>query len=268
MLLILCALDDLDTLAFARRAGATGVDCRILTAEALSFARRRSHRISGTSRGAGASISVRTEIEALDLPPIRDNQLSGVLNRLVEPPAAAWRRATEVEREYATAELFAFTLSWLTGLDCPVRNRPTPGCLAGPVPHPARVVAAARQAGLNCPQIRYHSGMPAADAEADLGAAALTAAGPQAVPAHLVCLDGEPLACGDAASVPGHLADPIRSMLSLLGCAGDLVGLDFAVHGGRWVFAGLTPLPRLSELGTAGRAALLATLAPSQTAVA
>ncbi len=33
---------------------------------------------------------------------------------------------------YVSAEMTAFLLSWLSGLDCPILNRPTPNCLSGP----------------------------------------------------------------------------------------------------------------------------------------
>jgi hypothetical protein len=36
------------------------------------------------------------------------------------------------ERDYVAAEMNAFLLFWLSGLACPVLNRPSPGCLSGP----------------------------------------------------------------------------------------------------------------------------------------
>jgi hypothetical protein len=38
----------------------------------------------------------------------------------------------EGDREYVASEVSAFLLSFLASCDCPVVNRPTPGCLAGP----------------------------------------------------------------------------------------------------------------------------------------
>jgi hypothetical protein len=37
-----------------------------------------------------------------------------------------------VDRAYVSAEMTAFLLSWLSELDCPILNRPTPTCLSGP----------------------------------------------------------------------------------------------------------------------------------------
>ncbi|MDQ6659083.1 MAG: hypothetical protein M3Z00_12830 [Actinomycetota bacterium] len=240
MLLILCSLDDLDTVAFARGASAAGVPCRVLTAEALSFASRRSHRLSSIRRAGRTSISVVTEIETVGAPLLLEGNLSGVLNRLVEPPATAWRRAAAVERDYAAAELFAFTLSWLSGLTCPVRNRPTPGCLAGPTPHSLSSLAVARQVGLDCPPLRYSS--RAGSAATDLGSAALAAAGHDAGVEQLVCLDGKVL----TRRAPAGLADAVAAFASAIGAEQSLNGVDFAVSGSRWVFAGMTPLPALA----------------------
>jgi hypothetical protein len=36
------------------------------------------------------------------------------------------------DRSYVAAEMTAFLMAWLSGLTCPVLNRPTPGSLAGP----------------------------------------------------------------------------------------------------------------------------------------
>lgn len=266
MLLILCSLDDLDTVSFARGAIAGGVPCRLLTAEALSFASRRSHRLSSIVRAGRTSISIHTEIETVGAPLLLERDLTGVLNRLVEPPVSAWRRAATVERDYAAAELFAFTLSWLSGLDCPVRNRPTAGCLAGPSPHPLTTVAVARQVGLDCPPLRYSSRTSAP--ATDLGLAALAAAGRGANVAQLVCLDGAVL----TTTAPAGLADRVGAFARAVGAEESLLGVDFAVSGSRWVFAGMTPLPTLAANAAADghrvSRAVLTALAARRTDVA
>jgi len=38
----------------------------------------------------------------------------------------------EPDRDYVSAEMSAFMVSWLTELTCPVINRPNPTCLSGP----------------------------------------------------------------------------------------------------------------------------------------
>src|SRR5205814_4716450 len=80
-LLVVASLDDADALWFAQRAGTSGVACRVLTTEALSFARRRSHRV--TDQGCTTTI----EVVAGDI--IRDSEIGGVLNRALDPPDRA-----------------------------------------------------------------------------------------------------------------------------------------------------------------------------------
>ena len=57
----------------------------------------------------------------------------------------------ESDREYLAAEMTAFLLAWLTSLECPMLNRPTPTCLAGP--HLRREALVNRVAGLGIPVI-------------------------------------------------------------------------------------------------------------------
>jgi hypothetical protein len=58
--------------------------------------------------------------------------IDGVLTRL--PCVYEWELAHIVpgDRAYVSAEMTAFLLSWLSELDCPILNRPTPTCLSGP----------------------------------------------------------------------------------------------------------------------------------------
>jgi hypothetical protein len=59
-------------------------------------------------------------------------RIDGVLTRL--PCVYEWELAHIVasDRAYVSAEMTAFLLSWLSELDCPILNRPTPTCLSGP----------------------------------------------------------------------------------------------------------------------------------------
>ena len=247
MLLVIVSLDDRDALWFAQQAMAAGVDCTVLTTEALSFARRRSHRVSD----AGISTSIEVSAGLC----IDDWRLSGVLNRSLGAPDRAWQRAAPAERDYASAELHAFMVSWLAGLRCPVRNRPTPQCLAGPAPHPFVATAAAARAGLLCPPLTTTT------AEAPLGdiqlVAARLAAGAGSRPVSVPCVDGSPVVAG----VPDDVATGIARFLALVGAAEAVVGIDFLVAGGKWWFAGMTPLPSLRDGGQAMVERLLATFA-------
>ncbi|MDQ7802336.1 hypothetical protein Q5425_01240 [Amycolatopsis sp. A133] len=237
MLLVLCSLDDTDSQWFARRATRAGRACAAVTTEHLSFARRHDHRV-------GPAGDVRTTIELADGVVLDGSALTGVLNRVREPPALAWYRAEPAERDYASAELFAYTLSWLAGLRCPVRNKPTPQCLAGPAPDPVHAWAAAHAAGLRCAPIRLGTATPWPPGDAALAGARAAAAGPVRA-RQVLCLDREVL----DRDVPPATAAGVRRLTGLLGAATALLGIDFLVGGDDWWFAGLTALPTLRTGG-------------------
>ncbi|WP_103351561.1 hypothetical protein [Amycolatopsis sp. CA-128772] len=237
MLLVLCSLDDTDGQWFARRATRAGRACVAVTTERLSFARRHDHRV-------GPAGDVRTTIELADGAVLDGEALTGVLNRIRVPPALAWHRAEPAERDYASAELFAYTLSWLAGLRCPVRNTPTPQCLAGPAPDPVQAWAAAHAAGLRCAPIRLGTGTPWPPGDAALAGARAAVAGPVR-PRQVRCLDQEVL----DRDVPAATAAGVRRLTKLLGAETALLGIDFLVGDADWWFAGLTAVPALRPGG-------------------
>jgi hypothetical protein len=254
MLLVVCDLDDEGALWFARRAAEAGADCKIVITEALSYAPYFSHRL--------AHGGVQTVVRLADGTRLADGEISGVLNRAVQPPASAWRLAAPAERDYATMELHACTLSWLHALPCQVRNRPEPDCLAGPLRHPFVTAAAAHAAGLPCPEVRFGTTGPLGAADALLLAAA-RAAGPDARAVHLVCLDGAVYGTGP----PGPIAAGIAAFAVRMGAGAALLGVDFFAGAGGWWFAGASPLPDLRAGGDALCRRLLDLLAPSEVAV-
>jgi len=254
MLLVVCDLDDEGALWFARRAAQAGADCKIVITEALSYAPYFSHRL--------AHGGVQTVVRLADGTRLADGEISGVLNRAVQPPASAWRLAAPAERDYATMELHACTLSWLHALPCQVRNRPEPDCLAGPLRHPFVTVAAAHAAGLPCPEVRFGTTGPLGAADALLLAAA-RAAGPDAQAVHLVCLDGAVY----GTEPPGPIAAGIAAFATRMRAGAALLGVDFFAGTGGWWFAGASPLPDLRAGGDALCRRLLALLAPSEVAV-
>jgi hypothetical protein len=79
--------------------------------------------------------------EAVDISEVR-----GVIGRLgwIAPEDLTWIDAAE--RDFVAAEMGAFLLAFLSQIDCPVLNRPTPLCLAGPMPLPAAWRESARKA--------------------------------------------------------------------------------------------------------------------------
>jgi hypothetical protein len=60
------------------------------------------------------------------------DEITGVLTRLPGISTQELGHIVPGDRGYVAAEMTAFLIAWLSELSCPVINRPTPGCLAGP----------------------------------------------------------------------------------------------------------------------------------------
>jgi hypothetical protein len=58
-------------------------------------------------------------------------KITGVLTRLPYVSERELMHIVPPDRAYVAAEMTAFLLAWLTGLTCPLLNRPTPTCLSG-----------------------------------------------------------------------------------------------------------------------------------------
>jgi hypothetical protein len=58
--------------------------------------------------------------------------ITGVLIRLFAIDERELTHIVQDDRAYVAQEMTAFLVSWLSSLSCPMLNRPTPGCLAGP----------------------------------------------------------------------------------------------------------------------------------------
>jgi hypothetical protein len=58
--------------------------------------------------------------------------IAGVLTRLTAVDERELTHIVPADRAYVAQEMTAFLASWLSGLSCPILNRPTPACLAGP----------------------------------------------------------------------------------------------------------------------------------------
>jgi len=75
-------------------------------------------------------------------------QISGVLTRL---PCIFEHELVHIvpeDRSYVAAEMTALLLAWLSDLECPVLNRPTPNCLSGPYLRHEQWLRAAARAGM------------------------------------------------------------------------------------------------------------------------
>ena len=79
---------------------------------------------------------------------VAQEEIHGVLTRL----PCVWEQdlghIVPADRSYVAAEMTAFFLCWLSELPCPVLNRPTPGCLAGPFWRQEQWVFAAAREGM------------------------------------------------------------------------------------------------------------------------
>lgn len=86
--------------------------------------------------------------------PVAQRAVTGVLTRL---PCVSPRELTHIaaaDRPYVAAEMTAFLLFWLSQLRCPVLNRPTASCVAGPLLRPEQWVHLAARAGIPVQPLR------------------------------------------------------------------------------------------------------------------
>jgi hypothetical protein len=102
---------------------------------------------------------------AVDGRVVDHREIDGVLTRIPGIWAPELADIDPAEREYVASEMTAFLLAWLSGLDCPVVNPPTPSCLSGPYWRPERWLAAAAELGIPVRQLRRRSDQPAAPDE-------------------------------------------------------------------------------------------------------
>ncbi|HEY0118759.1 MAG TPA: hypothetical protein VGC04_08270 [Cellulomonas sp.] len=256
MLAVLCSAHDADALWFAIRARRAGAAVTVVTDTRLAFARRRSHAVDEEG--------TRSVVELDDGTVLDDRTVTGVLNRLTAAPDAAWRAVRDpAERGYAAAELGAFTLSWLAGLRCPVRNRPDPSFLAGRPHEPLVALAAARTAGWPSPDVDLDTAAGDEVGDAVLAGAARQA-GPGARAVTAVLLDG---AITGPAGLPDDLAPHAGAFAAALGATDQLLGATFVTGPGGWWFAGAQPLPPLRPGGDLLVAGLLAALGADDRAV-
>lgn len=63
---------------------------------------------------------------------VREEDISGVLVRIASVGLEDLDHIVESDRAYVAAEMTAFMLAWLSGLGCPVLNRPNAQSLGGP----------------------------------------------------------------------------------------------------------------------------------------
>jgi hypothetical protein len=121
--------------AFVRRYAGQGL--RLLTPGDLSYA--------GWCYRLGA---MPTAVAIIGEQPVAVRNIVGVLTHLSSVSTYDVDHIAAADQTYVAAEMQAFLFSWLTSLNCPVVNQPTPHCLAGPAWSPAQWVHAAARLGL------------------------------------------------------------------------------------------------------------------------
>jgi hypothetical protein len=75
-------------------------------------------------------------------------QIRGILTRRPSILQEELSHIADNDRAYVAAEMNAFLLAWLSGLNCPTLNRPTALCLSGPNWRPEQWLHAAHLAGI------------------------------------------------------------------------------------------------------------------------
>ena len=125
-------------------------DAALLTCEDLATAGWR-HPLGVTERSTAV---VGGRVVAVE-------EITGVLTRRPYVIEQELGHIVPADRAYVAAEMTAFLLSWLSVLECPVLNRPTPSGLSGPNWWPEQWTYAAARLGLPVRPVRRRSVLPA-----------------------------------------------------------------------------------------------------------
>jgi hypothetical protein len=112
-------------------------EARLLTPEDLSMA-GWAYRLSSPHEGRFV----------VDGRRVQTTDISGVFTRISHVMVHELGHIVPADRDYVAVEMQAFLLAWLTSLRCPVVNRPTPSCLAGPAWGPERWIHEAVKLGI------------------------------------------------------------------------------------------------------------------------
>lgn len=250
MWLVLCETHDAAAswaYASLRARGLAPLD--ILSAEQLALSEFQEHRLDGPR----STLRLRTE-SGLQ---VDGQRLGGVLNRLWTVPIGHWRQAGEADRNYVQQELFAFFLSWLHSLPCPVLNRPTPQGLCGQWRQESEWAWLARQAGLPVAAYRQTSRDTVDESR---GERRLVPAG---ATVHTAIVVGARVV---GAPIPAAIAAACVRLSAL--ARTPLLGVDFVESPAGWRFAGASPTPDLRLGGDALVDALMHDLRQSERAAA
>lgn len=151
MLAVLARSGDEAACAFAARWTAQGA--RLLSPQDLSTAGWRYHL---------ESPEISTAVIGGQVVPV--SEISGVWTRLHSVVPQDLGHIVAEDREYVAVEMTAFLVAWLASLTCPILNRPTPECAAGPNWRREQWVHTAALLGM--PVLPMQRGTPRAGGEA------------------------------------------------------------------------------------------------------
>ena len=144
MIIILASRYDQAAKSLAERWAAR--DAALLTPRDLSEAGWNFHvpaRASGQAVAGGRVIA--------------NHDITGVLTRMVGVDPGELDHVAPEDSAYVASEMTAFLLAWLSTLECPILNRPTPECLCGPAWRAERWIRFAAGLGFPVQSIRQDS---------------------------------------------------------------------------------------------------------------
>ncbi len=203
------------------------VPLELVSSETLAYGVRWEHRLGNF----GAFV----EITLVDGRTIRSDQINGVLNRLVSAPSQHLLLIQPADREYVSAELTAFFMSWLYALPHPVLNRPTPQGLSGQWRDVSEWILMASRAGLPTPNYRRSSRDYLLEMSAER-----TSSPAFTLDSTVIVVRGHVV----GASAPDHICKGCRCLAELAGT--ELLGIQFTSSPtGPWTFVGATTHPDL-----------------------
>lgn len=135
MIIVVASRFDRGARTLAARLGTDKV--ALLTCEDLSVPGWRHYVAS-----AGTCVAV------IDGREVALGEITGVVTCLPNVSELELLHIVPADRAYVAAEMTAFLLSWLSALNCPVVNRPSPTCLSGPYWRPEQWAHLASMIGM------------------------------------------------------------------------------------------------------------------------
>jgi hypothetical protein len=231
MWIVLCSSSDYSaTWAYEglRRKGLAPLE--LLTTESLSGARLWEHRVG--AGGAHLKIGLR------DGRTICTSRIRGALNRIAAPAPGLIAHAVDSDREYASAEMQSFYLSWLNCLPGVIANKPSPQGLSGGWAHASEWAMRATRCGFNVPPYRQTDLDPVSRGYSSLG--------PEGAPlTSLIVLDGVGIFGPETSA---RVTASCRALARMVKT--KILGVDlYRDSANEWQFANATPTPWLPAGG-------------------